>query len=71
MQLITDGGGYEIFTPVEELQAQLYRIERAARTCYQTEKPSRTQEQTEAIEAQTMVLKEQAETLAGQLYVTI
>jgi len=37
-------GRFEILTPIEELRAQLLRIERAGRTCYQSEKGEITQE---------------------------
>lgn len=36
MEVLKDAGTYEILTPVEELKAQLLRIERAGRTCYQS-----------------------------------
>jgi thymidylate synthase (FAD) len=38
MKILKSAGRFEILTPKEELQEQLLRIERAGRTCYQSEK---------------------------------
>ena len=38
MQILKDAGTYDILTPESELREQLLRIERAGRTCYQSEK---------------------------------
>lgn len=37
MQILKNAGSFVILTPKEELMAQLLRIERAGRTCYQSE----------------------------------
>jgi len=37
MKILKDAGHFTVLTPVEELKAQLLRIERAGRTCYQSE----------------------------------
>ena len=44
MQILKNLGSFVILTPEKELQAQLLRIERAGRTCYQSEKKEITTE---------------------------
>lgn len=44
MQLLKQAGDFVILTPAAELQEQLLRIERAGRTCYQSENKEITQE---------------------------
>ncbi len=38
MKILKNSGNFEILTPTEELKDQLLRIEKAGRTCYQSEK---------------------------------
>jgi len=38
MKILKNDGNFEILTPVRELRAQLKRIEKAGRTCYQSKK---------------------------------
>jgi len=44
MKILKDAGSFVILTPISELRAQLLRIERAGRTCYQSEKKEITEE---------------------------
>ncbi len=44
METLKNSGSFEILTPVNELQAQLLRIEKAGRTCYQSEVKEITEE---------------------------
>ena len=44
MKILKNAGSFKILTPEKELLKQLLRIERAGRTCYQTEKKRITQE---------------------------
>jgi thymidylate synthase (FAD) len=44
MELLQNAAEFEILTPVEELKAQMLRIERAGRTCYQSFKNDITEE---------------------------
>ncbi len=44
MKILKDAGSFIILTPEEELRAQLLRIEKAGRTCYQSEKKEITEE---------------------------
>lgn len=44
MQILKNAGSFIILTPEEELRAQLLRIEKAGRTCYQSEKKEITEE---------------------------
>lgn len=47
MELLINAGTFELLTPPEELQAQMFRIERAGRTCYQSEVGPITKETSE------------------------
>ena len=38
MKILKNAGSFEILTPIRELRAQLKRIEKAGRTCYQSKK---------------------------------
>ena len=40
MKLLQNAGSFEILTPTEQLKDQLLNIERAGRTCYQSDKSS-------------------------------
>jgi len=44
MKILKNAGSFTILTPIPELRAQLLRIERAGRTCYQSEKKKITKE---------------------------
>jgi len=44
MQILKNKGSFVILTPVKELRAQLLRIEKAGRTCYQSETKKITEE---------------------------
>jgi len=44
MKLLKDAGSFDVLTPILELKNQLLRIERAGRTCYQSNKKKITQE---------------------------
>jgi len=44
MKILKNAGSFVILTPISELKAQLLRIEKAGRTCYQSEKREFTEE---------------------------
>lgn len=44
MKILKNAGSFTILTPIPELKAQLLRIEKAGRTCYQSEKREVTEE---------------------------
>ena len=48
MEILKNAGTFVILTPEEELKDQLLRIERAGRTCYQSEKEEITEESAKA-----------------------
>ena len=47
MKILKDAGTFEILTPLDDLRDQLLRIERAGRTCYQSETAPITKETAE------------------------
>lgn len=44
MKIMKNAGGFTILTPISELKDQLLRIEKAGKTCYQSEKKEITEE---------------------------
>jgi len=44
MQILKNAGNFIVLTPTPELKAQLLRIEKAGKTCYQSEKKEITEE---------------------------
>ncbi len=44
MHILRDAGSFELLTPVDDLRRQLLNVERAGRTCYQSERGEITEE---------------------------
>ena len=69
MKVLKDAGSFVILTPQAELKNQLLRIERAGRTCYQSEKKRITFKTAEAFAV--MLLKSGHESVLEHSYMTV
>jgi thymidylate synthase (FAD) len=69
MRILKDAGGFVVLTPVAELRDQLLRIERAGRTCYQSERKPITEE-TAAVFIN-MILRSGHESVIEHSYMTV